>query len=77
MDTNTEELHQLIGKLFSDSLEVSTPIYMLHTIREKLQACGHQPFYKQDILQELGRLQAIAGQLHKDMLLIDSQLKKM
>ena len=73
---NTEDLNKYIGQLFSESLKVSSPVGMLHIIREKINERGYQHFDKEDILCELGRLQYIMGQLHTEMLRIDDLLKQ-
>ena len=42
-----EDQHQLerqLGQLFSQSLEISQPVAMLHLIREKLSDGGYQSF---------------------------------
>ena len=54
---NTQILQERLERLFSDSLRISDPVAMLHLIREKINAISYQPFYKQEILDELGRLQ--------------------
>ena len=68
-----ESQHQLerqLGQLFSQSLEVSQPVAMLHLIREKLSDDGYQSFYKPEIVDELGRLQHCLNQVHQQMLSI-------
>ncbi len=64
----TNELHKHIGALFSESLKVSSPVQMLHTIREKINTRGYQHFDKEEILDELGQLQKIMGRLNSEML---------
>ncbi|MFZ4863243.1 hypothetical protein ACL9RF_13785 [Sphingobacterium sp. Mn56C] len=73
---DTQELNRHIGQLFSESLKVSSPVQMLHTIREKMNARGYQYFDKEDILNELGQLQRIMGALNSEMLHIYELLKK-
>ena len=73
---NTQKLHDRLGQLFSESLKVSNPLGMLHLTREKMGARGYQRFDKEDILQELGQLQRIIGQLNSQMLSIYELLKK-
>ena len=70
------QLNQQIGQLFSQSLKISSPIQMLHTIREKISYRDYQPFDKEDILNELGQLQKIMAQIHTNMLQIDEILKQ-
>ena len=73
---NTQILHERLGHLFNDSLKISDPIAMLHLIREKIGASSYQPFYKQEILDELGRLQQVTRELNGEMLRIYELLKK-
>lgn len=73
--TTSETLHRAIGQLFNNSLKVSAPLQILHLIREKQNQRGYQAFDKQDILNELGSLQHLLGQLHRDMVSIDEALK--
>lgn len=70
------ELNKSIGQLFSQSLKVSSPVEMLHIIRERINERGYQSFDKEDILNELGHLQKIISQLHGEMLRIDDLLKE-
>jgi hypothetical protein len=72
----TEELNRYIGQLFTESLKISSPVGMLHTIREKLNTRGYQSYDKEDILLELGHLQKIMGQLNSEMLRIHDLLKQ-
>lgn len=72
----TEELNRHIGQLFSQSLKVSSPVQMLHLIREKMNTRGYQSFDKEDILCELGQLQKIMGKLNGEMLRIHDLLKQ-
>ncbi len=73
---DTQQLQKHIGQLFSESLKVSSPVQMLHLIREKINARGYQGFDKEDILQELGQLQHIMGKLNSEMLHIHDLLKQ-
>jgi hypothetical protein len=69
-----EQLTKAIGTLFSVSLKVASPVGQLHLIREKIMARGYKEFDKKDILDELGRLQHIAGELHREMVSIHNTL---
>ncbi|MEM6738086.1 MAG: hypothetical protein AAF620_18660, partial [Bacteroidota bacterium] len=73
---NTQQLHDRLGRLFSESLKVSTSVEMLHLIREKIGGTDYQPFYKQEILDEMGRLQHITRQLNNEMLSIYELLRR-
>ena len=74
-----EDQHQLerqLGQLFSQSLEISQPVAMLHLIREKLSDGGYQSFYKPEIVEELGRLQYCLNEVNKQMLTIAQLLQQ-
>ena len=73
---NTQALQEHLGRLFSQSLKVSTPVEMLHLIREKIHASSYQSFYKQEILDEMGQLQQITRELNSEMLRIYELLKR-
>ena len=73
---NTQLLQERLGRLFSDSLRISDPVAMLHLIREKINASDYQSFHKEEILDELGRLQHITRELNSAMLLIYELLQK-
>jgi hypothetical protein len=75
-NSKPDQLNQQIGQLFSQSLKISSPIQMLHIIREKINYRDYQPFDKEDILNELGQLQKIMAQIHNNMLQIDEILKQ-
>lgn len=65
-----------IGSLTQISFKITNPVSQLHLIREKIAARGYQSFDKPDIMDELGRLQHIAGELHGEMLRIHDLLNK-
>ena len=48
MMNKEKELQRYIGQLFSESLKISSPIQMLHIIREKMNTRGYQSFDKAD-----------------------------
>ena len=75
MNNLQKELSQNIGRLMETSFKLSNPVSQLHLIREKINARGYQSFDKSDIMDELGRLQHIAGELHGEMLRIHDLLK--
>lgn len=75
----TEIQHNLsrhIGNLVTLSFKVSSPVSQLSLMREKISVRGYQSFDKSDIMDELGRLQHIAGELHGEMLRIHDLLKQ-
>ncbi len=67
---------QHMGALMAVNFKLATPLGQLLMIREKISARGLKPFDKQDILDELGRLQRIAAELHGEMVAICDLLKK-
>ena len=73
---STDILQAHLGRLFGESLKVNEPVVMLHLIREKIYATSYEPFYKQEILDELGRLQHITRVLNSEMLHIYELLQK-
>lgn len=75
-EASTRELHERLGRLLSKGLKVSTPVAMLRLVREKIGSRDYQPFDKEDILQELGRLQHITDQLIREMLYTYELLKR-
>lgn len=71
-----QQLERQLGQLFSQSLDISQPVAMLHLIREKLSDGGYQSFYKPEIVDELGRLQHCLNQVHQQMLSIAQLLQQ-
>ena len=69
-------LSQHIGSLMMISFKITNPVSQLHMIREKIMVRGYQSFDKSDIIDELGRLQHIEGELHAEMLRIHDLLTK-
>ncbi len=76
MSEKQHNVSQHIGSLIAVSYRISNPLSQLHLIREKITARGYQSFDKTDIMDELGRLQHIAGELHSEMLRIHDLLKQ-
>lgn len=73
-DMQQEQVIQSLGTLFCRSLKITGPVSQLFLIREKISARGYREFDKNDILAELGRLQHMVSELHKDMLCVYDQL---
>jgi nitrate/nitrite-specific signal transduction histidine kinase len=65
-----------ISNLIVISFRFSHPLSQLTTIREKIIARGFQSFDKSDIIDELGRLQHLTGELHGEMLRLHDLLKQ-
>lgn len=68
-------LSRCISNLVSISFKAGSPVSQLNLIREKISVRGYQAFDKSDIMDELGRLQRITGELHGEMLRIHDLLK--
>jgi hypothetical protein len=76
MSNTTREIKKHLGQLFIRSLTLSHPLYLLQTIREKLEARNLQSFDKEDILGELGSIQHTMREMNSEMLRIHDLLKK-
>lgn len=75
MNNIEQKVSQHIGNLIMVSFKISNPLSQLLLIREKILVRGYQSFDKSDIMDELGRLQHLAGELHGEMLRIHDLLK--
>ncbi|MEX2233505.1 MAG: hypothetical protein WD824_15180 [Cyclobacteriaceae bacterium] len=67
---------QHMGAVVAVNFKLAAPLSQLLLIREKISARGLKSFDKQDILDELGRLQRIAAELHGEMVEICDLLKR-
>jgi len=76
MSEKTTQVKKHIGQLFLKSLNLSSPLYQLQIIREKLEERSLQSFDKQDILNELGSMQHTMRELNSEMLKIHDLLKQ-
>lgn len=76
MNSIEQKISQHIGNLIAVNFKISHPLSQLLLIREKISVRGYQSFDKSDIMDELGRLQHLAGELHSEMLRIHDLLKK-
>ncbi|GEM_PF-1573556 len=72
----TEALQRELGRLFLQSLKLSSPLYQLELVREKLSERGYQSFDKGDILDEIAQVQHLMGQMAQEMLKIYDTLKQ-
>lgn len=75
MNTMQQNVSQSIGSLITASFKLSNPLSQLNQMREKILVRGYHAFDKPDIMDELGRLQHIVGELHGEMLRIHDLLK--
>lgn len=76
MSEKTTEIRKHLSKLFEKSLRISSPLYQLEMIRQKLEARNLQSFDKEDILNELGSIQHTMRELNSEMLRIHDLLKQ-
>ena len=76
MKDNTKALKHHLSQLFAESLQLSSPLYQLEIIRQKLEGGSLQSFDKQDILSELGNIQHRMSELNSEMLRIHELLKR-
>lgn len=76
MNTLQQNVTQHIGSLITLSFKLSNPLSQLNLMREKIIVRGYQSFDKPNIMDELGRLQHIMGEIHAAMLKIHDTLKK-
>lgn len=67
---------QHLGSLMAVNFKLAMPLSQILVIREKISMRGVKPFDKQDILDELGRMQRIAAELHGEMVAICALLKQ-
>ena len=70
------QLERHLGRLFSESLNLSQPLAMLHLLREKIADGGYESFHKADLMDELGRLQHRLGEVNRHMLPVADLLKQ-
>lgn len=76
MKEKTTEIKKHLSKLFEKSLRISSPLYQLEMIRQKLEARSLQSFDTEDILSELGSIQHTMRELNSEMLKIHDLLKQ-
>lgn len=66
----TTQLTKQLSQLFIQHLKLSDPIYMLHILSDKLTERSYQHFDKDDMMNELGRIECLTNDLNKEMLII-------
>jgi hypothetical protein len=76
MSDQTTQIKKRMSELFAKSLNLSSPLYQLEMIRQKLEGRSLQNFDKEDILSELGSMQKAMGHVHGEMLRIHDLLKR-
>ncbi len=76
MNTMQQNVSQSIGSLITTSFKLSNPLSQLNQMREKILVRGYQSFDKPDIMDELGRLQHITGEIHVALLKIHDVLNQ-
>jgi hypothetical protein len=76
MNDLESKILQHMGSLMAVNFKLAMPLSQILVIREKISMRGVKPFDKQDILDELGRMQRIAAELHGEMVAICDLLKQ-
>jgi len=76
MNDLESKILQHMGSLMAVNFKLAMPLTQILVIREKISMRGVKPFDKQDILDELGRMQRIAAELHGEMVAICDLLKQ-
>ena len=73
--TQNDIANRLDG-LFSVGLKISNPISSLLIMRSKIVFRGFKPFDECDILTELGALQHVVGEIHREILCVEEIVKR-
>jgi hypothetical protein len=73
--TENDIANRLDG-LFSVCLKVSNPISSLLIMRSKIVLRGFIPCDEYDILTELGALQHVVGEIHREMLCVEEIVRR-
>jgi nitrate/nitrite-specific signal transduction histidine kinase len=68
MKEETTAISKQIGKVVFKSISITQPLHSLEYIREKLMERDYQSLDKQDILDEMGRLQHKSSELNTELL---------
>lgn len=76
MNDLESKILQHMGSLMAVNFKLAMPLSQILVIREKISMRGVKSFDKQDILDELGRMQRIAAELHGEMVAICDLLKQ-
>lgn len=76
MSETQNDIANRLDALFSVCLEVSNPISSLLVMRSKIVFRGFKPFDEYDILTELGGLQRVVGEIHREMIRVEEILKR-
>lgn len=76
MDNTQANISQSIGSLVTTCFKISNPLSQLNQMRDKILIRGYQAFDKPDIMDELGRLQHVTGEIHAAMLKIHDLLQQ-
>lgn len=76
MNDLESKILQHMGSLMAVNFKLAMPLSQILVIREKISMRGVKPFDKQEILDELGRMQRIAAELHGEMVAICDLLKQ-
>jgi len=76
MDNTQANISQSIGSLATTCFKISNRLSQLNQMRDKILIRGYQTFDKPDIMDDLGRLQHVTGEIHAAMLKIHDLLQQ-
>jgi hypothetical protein len=76
MTGTANDLANRLDALFSVGLKISNPISSLLIMRSKIVFRGFKHFDEHDLLAELGKLQRIIGEIHREMLRVEDIVKR-
>lgn len=75
MSKEPQQLLYNLSALAQEHYKLSNDLYMLELVRQKIENRGYQHFDKQDIMDELGKLQGRLNALHGKLVSIVDTLK--
>ena len=76
MTGTQNDIANRLDALFSAGLKISNPISSLLIMKSKIVFRGFKPFDEHDILAELGNLQHVVGEIHREMLRVEEIAKR-
>jgi regulator of replication initiation timing len=75
MEKEPTQLLYNLSALNQEHFKLCNDLYMLEVVRQKIENRGYQHFDRQDILDELGKLQGRLNTLHGKLVSIADTLK--
>lgn len=75
MSKEPQQLLYNLSALNQEHFKLCNDLYMLEVVRQKIENRGYQHFDKQDIMDELGKLQGRLNALHGKLVSIADTLK--